>query len=374
MSMNEGSIYVLGSGTSEGVPIISCLVKNDCETCNDAQQSIYSKNKRRNTCIAVCVENSFDEYYSLTKSNVIESTEKQEEFNNFMKQLKEEEGDKIRSTIIIDVGKFFWQSAIDLFPKLGLKRIESVLITHAHIDAMGGFDDLRDWTRRIQPGYSIPIFCEKNRDFGIIKSMFPYIVNVNQKEGLAISSLTFNPNLIAFLPVNLFGLEFIPLPVFHGRNYVSFGYKFGDIVYISDCCGVPACTTELINGVSLPDTKDSFEKLDLTEEQINSHNRILNHNFIPCKTLIIDCLSFAESTHPSHFLIGPAMEYLASIQDPKPSKVYFTGISHRVNHEKHSLILKTYLEQYGLDIELLFDGQHIPFSYENNLQPKARLL
>lgn len=42
------------------------------------------------------------------------------------------------STIIIDVGKSFQTSAIEWFPKYGLRRIDAVLITHAHADGMSG--------------------------------------------------------------------------------------------------------------------------------------------------------------------------------------------------------------------------------------------
>ena len=37
-------------------------------------------------------------------------------------------------TIVIDVGKSFQPAAIEWFPKYGLRRIDAVLITHAHAD------------------------------------------------------------------------------------------------------------------------------------------------------------------------------------------------------------------------------------------------
>ena len=64
-------------------------------------------------------------------------------------------------TILVDVGKSFQPAAVEWFPKYGLRRIDAVLITHAHADgkyvsfctrygvlkslclAMNGLDDLR---------------------------------------------------------------------------------------------------------------------------------------------------------------------------------------------------------------------------------------
>ena len=55
---------------------------------------------------------------------------------------------------MIDCGKFFYQRSLDLFPKLKLRFIDAILITHSHNDACYGIDDLRDWTKNM-PGTSI---------------------------------------------------------------------------------------------------------------------------------------------------------------------------------------------------------------------------
>jgi phosphoribosyl 1,2-cyclic phosphodiesterase len=46
-------------------------------------------------------------------------------------------------TIVIDVGKNFQAAAIEFFPKYGLRRIDAVILSHPHADAMNGLDDLR---------------------------------------------------------------------------------------------------------------------------------------------------------------------------------------------------------------------------------------
>ena len=41
---------------------------------------------------------------------------------------------RVYRTIVIDVGKSFQAAAVEWFPKYGLRRIDAVLITHAHAD------------------------------------------------------------------------------------------------------------------------------------------------------------------------------------------------------------------------------------------------
>ena len=41
-------------------------------------------------------------------------------------------------TLVVDVGKTFMAAALEWFPKYGLRKIDAVLITHAHAD--GEFD------------------------------------------------------------------------------------------------------------------------------------------------------------------------------------------------------------------------------------------
>jgi glyoxylase-like metal-dependent hydrolase (beta-lactamase superfamily II) len=40
----------------------------------------------------------------------------------------------VNSTIVIDVGKNFHAAALEWFPKYGFRKIDAVLITHAHAD------------------------------------------------------------------------------------------------------------------------------------------------------------------------------------------------------------------------------------------------
>ncbi|KAJ7225924.1 beta-lactamase-like protein [Mycena pura] len=145
-------VVFLGTGTSSSVPHIDCITAHaipgssqrpPCRTClSTIDGSIEGKkNIRRNTSIVVRLP-----------------------------------GKAGSVTVLVDCGKNFQAAAVEWFPKYGLRRIDAVLITHAHADAVNGLDDLRAWTlgKRIQP--HIDLYVSK-ATFQDIKRMFPYLVS-----------------------------------------------------------------------------------------------------------------------------------------------------------------------------------------------------
>lgn len=108
---------------------------------------------------------------------------------------------KLHSTIVVDVGKTWNQRALELFPKHGLRQIDTVLLTHAHADgklsldhrgtqpnlqasyiAVNGLDDLRAWTLQgaIQPSIDIYLTQQTLAD---ISRAFPYLVSKEYASG-----------------------------------------------------------------------------------------------------------------------------------------------------------------------------------------------
>ena len=85
-------ITFLGTGTSQGVPVIAC----DCEIC----QSLDSKDKRLRSSVLI----------------------------------------EIGTTVfVIDAGPDFRQQML----RAKVKRLDFILITHEHKDHMSGLDDVR---------------------------------------------------------------------------------------------------------------------------------------------------------------------------------------------------------------------------------------
>jgi glyoxylase-like metal-dependent hydrolase (beta-lactamase superfamily II) len=46
--------------------------------------------------------------------------------------------------VLVDCGKTFRDSVMNLFPKHGLREVTGLVLTHGHADAILGLDDVRD--------------------------------------------------------------------------------------------------------------------------------------------------------------------------------------------------------------------------------------
>ncbi|KAJ1289436.1 hypothetical protein BS78_02G163800 [Paspalum vaginatum] len=209
----QSELIFLGTGTSEGIPRVSCLTDptKTCPVCTKAAEP-GNPNRRRNTCILL---------RHATPSGT--------------------------ANILVDAGKFFYHSALQWFPLFGLRTIDAVIITHSHADAIGGLDCLRDWTNNVQP--SIPIYVAE-RDYEVMKMTHYYLIDTSVViPGAAVSALQFN--IIKEEPFKVHNLEVIPLPVWHGQGYRSLGFRFGDVCYISDVSDIPEETYKLLENCEL---------------------------------------------------------------------------------------------------------------------------
>ncbi|CAI8583433.1 unnamed protein product [Vicia faba] len=282
---DQSQVIFIGTGTSEGIPRVSCLTNpaNKCPVCLKAAKP-GDKNRRLNTSILIRHPNTTGTH-----------------------------------NILIDAGKFFYHSALQWFPGFGIRTLDAVIITHSHADAIGGLDDLRDWTNNVQP--SIPIYVAK-RDFEVMKKTHYYLVDTSVIiPGAAVSALQFKS--ISEEPFFVHGLKFTPLPVWHGQGYRSLGFRFGNICYISDVSDIPEETYPLLKG---------------------------------CELLIMDALR-PDRSSATHFGLPRALEEVRKIQ---PKRTLFTGMMHLMDHEEVNGYLTKLLESEGLDAQLSYDGLCIP--------------
>ncbi|CDO97905.1 unnamed protein product [Coffea canephora] len=281
----QPEVVFVGTGTSEGIPRVSCLT-NPTKTCPVCAQAAEpgNRNRRLNTSLLI--------------------------------RYPRPSG---KCNILIDAGKFFYHSALRWFPTFGVRTIDAVIITHSHADAIGGLDDLRDWTNNVQP--SIPIYVAM-RDFEVMKKTHYYLVDTSViVPGAAVSELQFN--IIHEEPFIVHDLKFTPLPVWHGKNYRSLGFRFGNICYISDVSEIPEETYPLLED---------------------------------CELLILDALR-PDRSSSTHFGLPRALDEVRKIQ---PRRTLFTGMMHLMDHEKVNEDLRKLRETEGLDMQLSYDGLRVP--------------
>jgi len=187
-------IRLLGTGTSQGVPVIAC----ECKVC----KSTNSKDKRLRTSALIEWE---DNRY------------------------------------IIDTGPDFRQQML----LAEVKSINGIFYTHEHADHTAGLDDIRPLyfkNKKPIPIYGHPRVLEE------LKKRYEYIfTNVNRYPG-APKVMPFAPK--AYRSYFIGGKEVIPLIIHHGSLEI-YGYKIDQMAYITDAKTLPDETKNLIKDLDL---------------------------------------------------------------------------------------------------------------------------
>jgi phosphoribosyl 1,2-cyclic phosphate phosphodiesterase len=182
-------VTLLGTGTSQGVPVITC----ECEVC----RSVDFRDKRLRVSVHLQI------------------------------------GDK---SLIIDSGPDFRQQVL----RERVKTLDALLFTHEHKDHTAGMDDIRSFNFRQKK--DIPIYARASV-MEQIKREYHYIFSDFKYPGVPRVQV----NIINNSPFTVDDIEVIPVEVLHYRLPV-FGFRIGDFSYITDANYIAPEELEKVRG------------------------------------------------------------------------------------------------------------------------------
>jgi len=208
--------------------------------------------------------------------------------------------------VIIDCGPDFRQQML----REDIRSIDAILITHAHKDHIGGLDDVRAFNYFLQRPTEVYASRDVQRS---IKMEFGYAFGHDRYPGVP----EINLNLIGNRKFTVAGIEILPIKAIHFTNHYVFGFRIGDLTYITDAVDIPEKELKKAYG---------------------------------SKIMVINALR--KKKHYSHFTLSEAITILEKV---KPEQGFLTHISHQmgryadVEKELPSFVKQAY---DGLRIEI----------------------
>jgi phosphoribosyl 1,2-cyclic phosphate phosphodiesterase len=173
--MASVKVTFLGTGTSQGVPVIGC----NCSVCS----STSSKDNRLRSSILIETQNK---------------------------------------VFCVDTGPDFRQQML----REKVQRLDAVLYTHEHKDHTAGMDDVRAFNFKLNR--PIDLYVDENVD-KCLRREFSYAFSENPYPGVPRLEM----HKIINQPFSVQGVDFIPIQLMHHKLPV-FGFRIGDFAYCTD--------------------------------------------------------------------------------------------------------------------------------------------
>lgn len=185
-------LYILGTGTSTGVPQLGC----NCPVCTSKD----SRDRRLRTSAIYEADNG--------------------------------------SRLLFDCGPDFRQQMLGM----PFKPLDAVLITHEHYDHVGGLDDLRPYSVFGKVEIYADELCAKH-----LKERLPYCFKDQKYPGVPnIEIKVMKPNRL----IDVAGVEVLPLRVMHAQLPIL-GFRIGDFGYVTDMSDIKDEDFDKLKGVNV---------------------------------------------------------------------------------------------------------------------------
>ena len=187
-------LLFLGTGTSNGVPIIGC----ECAVCSSADP----RDNRTRPSVYITLPDG--------------------------------------TRLLVDTSPDLRIQAL----RHELRRVDAILYTHGHADHVLGLDDVRRFN--VMQKSRVPCYGDA-QTIDEVRRTFAYIFDPRIPTGIGMPEIDTHVIDGSF---TIGGCTVVPVPLWHGRRQV-FGYRIGTLAYLTDVSAIPESSWPLLEGVEV---------------------------------------------------------------------------------------------------------------------------